>query len=136
LCRQIVKDGITDIHEAELTGMITAEAKHAEPEMSEERAFSKLFCDPSSRGVLLRQAINVAKAQSIIPVSTESGDSSVEDDTQEATRQLTAMVEAQIRRAPEMTRGAAWDVVVRENPELASRAFRRPEAKAYLQFPR
>jgi hypothetical protein len=136
LCRQIVKEGTTDIHEAELTGMITAEAKHAEPDMSEAKAFNKMFCDPSPRGVLLRQAINVAKAQAIMPVETESGSSPVEDDTQEATRQLTALAEAQIRRAPEMTRQAAWDVVVRDNPSLAERAFRRPEAKAYLQFPR
>jgi hypothetical protein len=38
------------------------------------------------------------------------------------------LVDEQIRRSPELTRSAAWDVVVRENPMLADPAIRRTTA--------
>jgi hypothetical protein len=100
LCRQIVKHGCTDIAEAELTGMITYEAKRAEPELSDERAFSKLFTDASPRGTLLRQAIQIAKFSHllIMPVNVDSGDTDVEDDSDAATAQRRQLNDEQQRR--------------------------------------
>jgi hypothetical protein len=136
LCRKIVKRGSTEVSEAELTGMLISQAEATYPNMTSEAAFSKMFCGPD--GLVWRQAIQIAKATQleIMPVATEAGDTDVADDTQEATRQMERLVDEQIRRSPEMTRGAAWDVVVRDNPALAERALRQPSAKSYLAFPR
>jgi hypothetical protein len=60
LAKRIVRDGTSgDISEAELTGMITAAAKHEYPDMDDTRAFAKMFCGPS--GETLRRATQVAK---------------------------------------------------------------------------
>jgi hypothetical protein len=105
LCRQIVKQGTTDVLEAELTGMITAAAKAAEPEMSDERAFSKLFTDPSPRGTMLRKAIEIAKWSSLLiyPLSTDTGDTDVSDDSGPAIVQVTRLENAQQRRISQDT---------------------------------
>ena len=60
LCKRIVRDGSGDISEVELTGMITAAAKHEYPDMDDTRAFAKLYTSPN--GEVLRRAVEVAKA--------------------------------------------------------------------------
>jgi hypothetical protein len=137
LARRMIKGGNTDgIGEAELVGMITEAARAEFPHLTSEAAFTKLYTSP--QGEMLRRAVMIAKATQlqIMPVATAAGDTDVANDTQEATRQMEALVDEQIRRAPEMTRGDAWDAVVRDNPSLAERALRQPSAKAYLAFPR
>jgi hypothetical protein len=133
LAAQIVKRGTTDIAEAEMVGMITATAQR-ESGLSEERAFSRLYTDQSPRGLMLRKAINICKAAplEIMPDSTEAD----QDDSGKATAQMERLVDEQIRRSPEITRSAAWDVVVRENPALAVAAIRRPTDKMLYPFPR
>ncbi|HKD93038.1 MAG TPA: hypothetical protein VKB56_14090 [Terriglobales bacterium] len=136
LAAQIVKRGTTDISEAELTGMITAQAQH-ETGLSDDRAFSRLYTDPSPRGLMLRKAINICKAAplEIMPDSTAAGDTGVEDDSGKATAQMERLVAEQIRRSPEMTRSQAWNVVVHENPTLAASAIRRPTTNKANAFP-
>jgi hypothetical protein len=59
LCKRIVKDGGTDVGEAELVELITTTAKAAWPHLTPAAAFAKLFESPG--GEMLRRAINVCK---------------------------------------------------------------------------
>jgi hypothetical protein len=139
LAAQIVKKGTTTVSEAELVGMITAEARSIAPNLSEAQAFSRLYTDASPRSLRLRQAIAVCKAAplEIMPVSVGGADAidAADADPAKATAQMERLVAEQIKRSPEMTRSAAWDVVVRENPTLAAAAIRRPVANEKMLYP-
>jgi hypothetical protein len=58
LCQKIVKRGSADVTEAELTGMITAAAKHEFPHLDDARAFTKLYASSE----VLRRAVQIAQA--------------------------------------------------------------------------
>jgi hypothetical protein len=63
LCKRIVRDGSSgSVTEAELTGLIVAAAKQAEPGLTEAQAFTKIFDDRSEAGEAMRRAVTIAKA--------------------------------------------------------------------------
>ena len=120
LCQKIVKRGTADVTEAELTGMITAAAKHEYPQLDDAQAFTRLYASPN--GEVLRRALAVAKAMPSPPVV--GGDDATDvDDPAKALAQLKEMVAELRRHARNLSESAAWDRVMRERPSLAKRAF-------------
>jgi hypothetical protein len=138
LAAQIVKRGTTDIAEAEMVGMITATAQR-ESGLSEERAFSRLYTDPSPRGLMLRKAVNICKAAplEIMPVQVGGDDVDV-NDAEKAYTQLKALADEQRRRSPELTSDQAFARVFSDpnNAALAARAHKRPAPTTSYPFPR
>jgi hypothetical protein len=61
LCKQIVRDGASDLTEHELTALIVEQAKIDRPVMSDAQAFAKAFGSASPAGETLRRAVAIAK---------------------------------------------------------------------------
>jgi hypothetical protein len=121
LCRHIVKKGTTTVTEAELTGMITAVAKHEHPDLDDAQAFTKLFAGPN--GEMLRRAIMVAKAAPLPEPEQVGGDDVDVDDPAKALAQLKEMIAELRRHARNLSESEAWNRVVRDHPALAKRAI-------------
>jgi hypothetical protein len=101
LCKRIIADQSSgDISEHELTALIVANAKREYPDMTDAAAFAKVFGDTSPAGETLRRAIEVAKFSHllIMPVNVDTGDTDVEDDSDEATAQRRQLNDAQQQR--------------------------------------
>jgi hypothetical protein len=121
LCQKIVKRGSADVTEAELTGMITAVAKHEYPDLDDARAFTRLFAGPG--GELLRRAIMITKAAPLPEPPKVGGDDVDVNDPAKALAQLRAMIDELRRHAHNLTESEAWNRVVRDHPALAKRAI-------------
>jgi hypothetical protein len=75
LCKQIVRDGASDLTEHELTALIIETAKAEHPDLTDAAAFSKAFCSASPVGETLRRAVAIAKgAPAPTPASDDDDD--------------------------------------------------------------
>ena len=75
------------------------------------------------------------KAATFTPIVVD-GNADNPDDASEATQALSRLVEEQRARAPWMTAEQLYEEVMRKNPELTAKAFRRPAATTTYPFPR
>jgi hypothetical protein len=122
LCEKIVKRGVADVTEAELTGMITAVAQAQYPDLSECSAFTKLFTGPNGEG--LRRAVMIAKAAPMPEPEKVGGDDATDvDDPAKALAQLKEMVAELRRHAHHLTESQLWDRVMAQHKSLTKRAF-------------
>jgi hypothetical protein len=75
LCKQIVRDGNSDLTEHELTALIVEQAKIDRPDMSDAQAFAKAFGAASPAAETLRRAVAIAKgAPAPTPASDDDDD--------------------------------------------------------------
>ena len=103
--------------------------------MTPAAAFVKLYSDGSEDGVILREAHGIVKAATFTPIVVD-GNADNPDDASEATEALSRLVEEQRARAPWMTAEQLYEEVMRKNPELTVKAFRRPAATTIYPFPK
>jgi hypothetical protein len=140
LCKRIVQDGSAgDVTEHELTELIVQAAKRANPDLDDSRAFTKMFTDMSPAGEALRRAVNVAKQTAgLLDAAPRDvgGDDVDADDPEAALDELNGLIAELRGRVRNLSESDAWNRVVRENPLLAKRAFRRPAATTVYPFPR
>jgi hypothetical protein len=136
LAKQMIAEGSSyGIDESEFTKLATAHAQRLYPDMNPAAAFEKLYSDGSEDGVILREAHGIAKAATFTPIVVD-GNVDNPDDASEATEALSRLVEEQRARAPWMTAEQLYDEVMRKNPELTVKAFRRPAATTIYPFPK
>jgi len=136
LAKQMIAEGSSyGIDESEFTTLATAHAQRLCPDMSPAAAFEKLFSDGSEDGVILREAHGIAKAATFTPIVVD-GNADNPDDASEATEALSRLVEEQRARAPWMSAEQLYEEVMRKNPELTVKAFRRPAATTIYPFPK
>jgi hypothetical protein len=117
-------ENILMIDESEFVGLVTKAAQKQHPGLSESQAFSKLFCEQSERGTLLRKACAAIKT---FPNVMETAPRTA-DNLDDALAQLNALVGEQRKRAPWMSVPQAFAEVYKNNPALAAaeRAQNRP----------
>jgi hypothetical protein len=133
---QIVKaDSAFSIDEHTLTQLTIEHAKREHPQLTAAQAFAKVFSAQDEGGVILRKAFNVVKAATFTPIVVD-GNADNPDDAREASQALSRLVEEQRARAPWMTAEQLYEEVMRKNPELTVRAFRRPAITSVYPFPR
>ena len=136
LAKQMIAEGSSyGIAESEFTQLATAHAQRLYPNMNPAAAFEKLFSDNSEDGVILREAHSIAKAATLTPIVVD-GNVNDPDDASEATEALSRLVEEQRARAPWMSAEQLYEEVMRKNPELTVKAFRRPAATTIYPFPK
>jgi hypothetical protein len=131
LCKSIATSGRSSVTEHELTQLVVDAAKREHPDMSDAAAFSKAFCDAGPTGMMLRQAIAVAKAAQV------DGDDGDADDPAAALEELHRLAEQHHRDSPELTPDQSFARVFADprNAALAARAHRRPVANEKNAFP-
>ena len=136
LAKQMIAEGSSyGINEGEFTALAVAHAQRAYPDISPAAAFEKLFSDGSEDGIILREAHGIVKAATFTPIVVD-GNADNPDDASEATEALSRLVEEQRARAPWMTAEQLYEEVMRKNPELTVKAFRRPAATTIYPFPK
>jgi len=136
LAKQMIAEGSSyGINEGEFTALAVAHAQRAYPDISPAAAFEKLFSDGSEDGIILREAHGIVKAATFTPIVVD-GNADNPDDASEATQALSRLVEEQRARAPWMSAEQLYEEVMRKNPELTVKAFRRPAATTTYPFPR
>jgi hypothetical protein len=136
LAKQMIAEGSSyGINEGEFTALAVAHAQRAYPDISPAAAFEKLFSDGSEDGIILREAHGIVKAATFTPIVVD-GNADNPDDASEATEALSRLVEEQRARAPWMSAEQLYEEVMRKNPELTVKAFRRPAATTTYPFPR
>ena len=136
LAKQMIAEGSSyGINEGEFTALAVAHAQRAYPDISPAAAFEKLFSDGSEDGIILREAHGIVKAATFTPIVVD-GNADNPDDASEATEALSRLVEEQRARAPWMTAEQLYEEVMRKNPELTVKAFRRPAITSVYPFPR
>ena len=136
LAKQMIAEGSSyGIDESEFTKLATAHAQRLYPDMTPAAAFVKLYSDGSEDGVILREAHGIVKAATFTPIVVD-GNANDPDDASEATQALSRLVEEQRARAPWMTAEQLYEEVMRKNPELTVKAFRRPAITSVYPFPR
>jgi hypothetical protein len=120
-CACIVAKGETSISEHDLVAAATAVASERHPGLSPSQAFSKIYSAATDEARVLRDAINVAKATTVI----SGGDWRDAGDAAQAMDQL---CEIGRRMAPTATPAKQFSVAFEDpkNIALALRAYRRP----------
>jgi hypothetical protein len=126
------------ISEHELFQLAQAEAqKTRKANETPAQAFSRYY--QSDEALPVRKAIAICKGypqvMSIEPTSVEVGSSATEDDSKAAYDKLTEMAEAQREKAPWLSAAQCFARVFEQNPELAAKAHRRPQASASNSYP-
>jgi hypothetical protein len=126
IAKGIAKDGRTSISEAELTRVITAYAKHVNPDLTPAAAFAKVFTANDATGLAFRKAVQVAKGLAIIlPVVSTDDDV---DDPGNALDALQALAAEQARRTGQPV-DKCFAKVYRDNPRLAQAERRQARAR-------
>ncbi len=131
VCKGIADAGSTSISEAEMTGLITAYAKHVYPDMPSDKAFAKVFTADNEIGLAFRKATQIAKGLALVMPVYVGGDAALAvDDPADALAQLQALAEEQHRRQPEMSLDKAFAKVYAANPQLAAAERRQNRPRA------
>jgi hypothetical protein len=131
LCKSIATSGRSSVTEHELTQLVVDAAKREHPDLSDARAFAKLFGAATPEGEMLRKAITVAKAAQV------AGDDGDAEDAAAAWQALHRFAEQHQRSNPELTPDQSFARVFADprNAELAQRAHRRPVANQKMLYP-
>jgi hypothetical protein len=137
IAKHIIAKGSTAITEHEYSAALMAHCRlNKIAGETDAGAFSRIFSDPASFELRAAHAITKntpAPMMSIEPTAVEVTDI---NDASKAYNKLTEMAEDQRRRAPTLTPAQAFARVFEENPELAAKAHRRPEATTSFAMPR
>ena len=124
------------ITEAELVDLIGNHDR--QPGETAAKCFARHYEAPTEDGAAIRKAIEITKAAevaSLDPVVIDGNDENP-DDAEEAYNALMRLADEQRARAPNMSKAQAFAEVFQKNPELASRAHRRPSASTVYPMPR
>lgn len=113
--------------EAEYTRIVTDYAKRLYPELSRERAFSKVFTADDAESVAIRKYWQISK-QGVADEPADERDDD-EDDT-DALEELNELAEQERRRASGMSKYAAFAKVYQDNPALAAKERRQNRPRA------
>ncbi len=118
--------------EAEFVRITTDVAKKQFPELTRERAFSKLFTADDSEGRALRAAWRISKQGGVASSPLDEPSDTDDETDEEALAKLEALAEAERRRNPGMTKAVAFSKVYCDpaNARLAQaeRRANRPRA--------
>jgi hypothetical protein len=126
ITKNIIDRGSTTISEHEFSAALMTHCKN------DVRAFSKML----QTDVDIKRAYGICKGypntMSLEPVSTEVGNTNVEDDTAKAIAQLNELAEKQRALAPTLSTAQLFARVFADpaNAQLAARAHRRPTASS------
>src|SRR6516164_2579923 len=133
--KKIVDDessyGIT---EPELVDLISNHERKLDE--SPAQCFLRHYEANNEEGAVLRRAIKVAKEEATLTPIVVDGNDDNPDDAREASQALSRLVEEERARAPWMTAEQLYEEVMRKNPELTVKAFRRPAITSVYPFPR
>jgi hypothetical protein len=139
----VVHDADLMINESEFAELITKAAQKQHPELRPDAAFSKLYCEQSERGTLLRKACAAIKAMplrvNLAPDQTHSPrafhDAVSDTESSEAYKQL---VELGRQKWPTASEAQQFARAMTDpaNRVLASKAHKRPGPNDWNQFPR
>ena len=102
------------ITEPEMVRMITDFAKQQHPELTDAVAFSRIYCDSSEAGVILRKAVQITK---------NAAYEDAVDDSEAACAELSKIG---AERWPSLTKAQQFARAAETNPALLAKAHRRP----------
>ena len=127
------REGHDRHHEHELTQLAVDAAKRQYGISDDAKAFTRMFTDTGPDGLMLQQAIAVAKAAQ---VGGDDGDADA-DDSAAAMDELHRLAEQHHRSNPELTPQQSFARIFADprNAALARRAHRRPVANEKNAFP-
>jgi len=150
VAKHVVDNGAGSLDEHAFAALVTDHAKRANPDMSPEQAFAKVFSEQSADGMLLRQASAVCKAWpaplsieptmeggadafptvTMRPGSSDGRKTDPADGLGDAYRQLTELAEKQRRTGETASQAFARVYSDNANRHLAEaeRAQNRPSA--------
>jgi len=106
LCKQIVRDGASDLTEHELTALIVEQAKIDRPDMSDAQAFAKAFGAASPAAETLRRAVAIAKGAPA-PTPASDDDDDIGGGADDALAELTRHAERLRAAQPALSREQA-----------------------------
>jgi len=135
LAKAIASEGKTfGLNESDLVDLISYHDQRSGE--SAAQTFARNYESPTADGLAFRKAVQVAKELASLTPIVVNGNTDNPDDAREATDALTRLVEEQRARAPWMTAEQLYEEVMRKNPELTAKAFRRPAATSIYPFPK
>ena len=109
-----IDDRSYGITEPEMVRMITDFAKQQHPELTDAVAFSRIYCDSSEAGVILRKAVQITK---------NAAYEDAVDDSEAACAELSKIG---AERWPSLTKAQQFARAAETNPALLAKAHRRP----------